>query len=43
VPTAFGVYRHARNLERLMPYLGYNVLLTITTPVLVAIGLLISS
>ena len=43
VPTALGVYRHADDLEKLMPYLGYNVLLTVATPVLTAIGLLIAS
>jgi 1,4-dihydroxy-2-naphthoate octaprenyltransferase len=41
-PTAVGVHRHADDLDKLMPYLGYNVLLTVTTPVLVAIGLLIA-
>jgi 1,4-dihydroxy-2-naphthoate octaprenyltransferase len=43
VVTAVGVYRYAQDLPRLMPYLGYNVLLNIVTPVLVGIGLLIAS
>jgi 1,4-dihydroxy-2-naphthoate octaprenyltransferase len=42
VPTAIGVYRYAENLEKLVPYLGLNVLLTVATPVLVAIGLLVA-
>lgn len=40
VPTALGAYRYAEDLEKLVPYLGYNVLLTVATPVLVAVGLL---
>jgi len=43
VPTALGAYRYAEDLEKLIPYLGYNVLLTVVTPVLVAIGLLVVS
>jgi 1,4-dihydroxy-2-naphthoate octaprenyltransferase len=43
VPTAMGAYRYAEDLERLIPYLGYNVLLTVVTPVLVAIGLLVAA
>ena len=42
LPTALNVYRHAENLEKLMPSLGINVLLTVATPVLVAIGLLVA-
>ena len=42
VPTFIGVYRHAEDIEKLMPYLGLNVIITLMTPVLVAIGLLIS-
>jgi 1,4-dihydroxy-2-naphthoate octaprenyltransferase len=42
VPTALGVYRCAEDVERLMPYMGLNVLLTVVTPVLVAIGLLVA-
>ena len=43
VPTALGAYRYAEDLEKLVPYLGYNVLLTVATPVLVAIGLLVAA
>jgi 1,4-dihydroxy-2-naphthoate octaprenyltransferase len=43
VPTAVGAYRYADNLERLAPYLGFNVILTVLTPLLVAIGLLIAA
>jgi 1,4-dihydroxy-2-naphthoate octaprenyltransferase len=43
VPTALGAYRHAEDMEKLGPYLARNVLLTITTPVLVAIGLFVAS
>lgn len=43
VPTSLGAYRYADNLEKLMPYLGLNVLLTVTTPILVAIGLFIAA
>jgi 1,4-dihydroxy-2-naphthoate octaprenyltransferase len=43
VPTALNAYRHAEDLEKLMPYLGYNVLLTVVTPVLTGVGLLLAS
>jgi 1,4-dihydroxy-2-naphthoate octaprenyltransferase len=43
VPTMVGVYRYAEHLEKLMPYLGLNVLLNIATPVLLAIGLLVAA
>jgi 1,4-dihydroxy-2-naphthoate octaprenyltransferase len=42
VPTMAGVYRYAENMEKLMPYLGLNVLLNIATPMLLAIGLLVA-
>ena len=42
VPTAMNVYRYAENLEKLVPQMGINVLLTVVTPVLVAIGLLVA-
>ena len=42
VPTAINVYRHAENLEKLVPLMGINVLLTVVTPVLGAIGLLVA-
>ena len=43
IPLAVGVYRYARQLERLMPYMGLNVLLTVVTPVLAAVGLLVAT
>ena len=43
VPTAVGVIRHAEKMEKLMPYLGLNVLLNVITPFLLAIGLLIAA
>lgn len=42
VPTFFGVFRYAEDTERLMPYMGSNVIVVITTPVLVAIGFLVT-
>jgi hypothetical protein len=34
-------YRHAEDIGKLVPYLGLNVLINLTTPVLVAIGLFV--
>ena len=42
VPTAINVYRYANDVTKLVPFMGLNVILNIATPVLVAIGLLIS-
>jgi 1,4-dihydroxy-2-naphthoate octaprenyltransferase len=42
VPTAVGAIRYAEQTEKLMPYLGLNVLLNVITPLLLAIGLLIA-
>jgi 1,4-dihydroxy-2-naphthoate octaprenyltransferase len=41
VPVMVGVFRNAENMEKLIPYLGLNVILNIATPVLVAIGLFV--
>jgi 1,4-dihydroxy-2-naphthoate octaprenyltransferase len=41
IPVCAGVYRHAEDLEKLMPYLGMNVLLNIVLPVLAGVGLLL--
>ena len=41
--AAVGVCRYAEDLPKLMRYMGFNVLLNIITPVLMAIGLLIAS
>ena len=43
VPTAVGVLRYAEKMNKLMPYLGLNVLLNVITPLLLAIGLLIAA
>jgi 1,4-dihydroxy-2-naphthoate octaprenyltransferase len=43
VPTAIGAYRYAEDLEKLAPYMGLNVLLTVVTPILVAVGLFIAA
>ena len=41
-PVIVGAYRHAESVEKLVPYMGLNVIINIATPVLVAIGLLIA-
>ena len=41
VPTALNAYRHARDTEKLVPFMGLNVLITVVTPILVAVGLFI--
>jgi len=38
-PTLAGVYRYADNINKLLPYMRLNVLINITTPLLVAVGL----
>jgi 1,4-dihydroxy-2-naphthoate octaprenyltransferase len=43
VVTAAGVYRYATDLPRLIKYMGFNVLLNITTPILMSVGLLLSA
>jgi len=40
-PVALDAYRHADDIEKLIPTLGKNVLINILTPILVAIGLFI--
>jgi 1,4-dihydroxy-2-naphthoate octaprenyltransferase len=40
-PVIVGAYRHAEDMERLVPLMGLNVLVCILVPVLVATGLLI--
>jgi len=42
VPTFFGVFRNVEDTKRLIPYMGSNVIVVITTPVLVAIGFLVT-
>lgn len=41
LPVMIGVYRSGESTEKLVPYLGLNVIINIATPVLVAIGLFI--
>ncbi|MEJ2736456.1 MAG: prenyltransferase [Anaerolineae bacterium] len=43
VPVSIGAYRNADDREKLMPSMGLNVLLTVLTPILTAVGLLIAS
>lgn len=41
LPASVGAYRHAEDVEKLTPVLGQNVLINITTPLLVALGFFI--
>jgi 1,4-dihydroxy-2-naphthoate octaprenyltransferase len=43
VPVGIGAYRNADDREKLMPSMGLNVLLTVLTPILAAVGLLIAA
>jgi 1,4-dihydroxy-2-naphthoate octaprenyltransferase len=43
VPTSMGAYRYAQDLERLAPYMGLNVILTVLVPILTAVGLLLAA
>jgi 1,4-dihydroxy-2-naphthoate octaprenyltransferase len=43
VPTMIGVVRYAENIDRLIPYLPLNVLITILIPILLATGFFIGS
>jgi 1,4-dihydroxy-2-naphthoate octaprenyltransferase len=43
VPTAVGAYRYAEDTEKLVPYLGRNVLVVVLTPLLVTIGLFVAA
>jgi 1,4-dihydroxy-2-naphthoate octaprenyltransferase len=43
VMAAAGVYRYAEDLPNLLKYMGFNVLLNIVTPILMAIGLFLAS
>lgn len=43
VITVTGAFRYADNLEKLAPYMGFNVILNIVTPILAAIGLFIAA
>jgi len=41
VPASVNAFRHAEDIQKLIPFMGLNVIITIVTPALVAIGLLI--
>lgn len=41
VPAFAGAYRHGENIKKLMPYMALNLVISILTPVLVAIGLFV--
>jgi 1,4-dihydroxy-2-naphthoate octaprenyltransferase len=41
IPVSVGVYRHAEDTKKLILYMGWNVVINITTPVLMAIGLFV--
>jgi 1,4-dihydroxy-2-naphthoate octaprenyltransferase len=43
IATARGALRYADNMPRLAPFMGFNVLLNILTPLLTAIGLFIAA
>ena len=43
VRTSLGAYRYGGQIERLIPYLGQNVLITLLTPLLAAIGLFLAT
>ncbi|OGO21127.1 MAG: ubiquinone biosynthesis protein UbiA [Chloroflexi bacterium RBG_16_48_8] len=42
IPTMIGVVRNAENIEKLIPFLSLNVLMTILTPILFGVGILLS-
>jgi 1,4-dihydroxy-2-naphthoate octaprenyltransferase len=42
VPVMFGVIRNADDIPSLIPFMVKNVILNISTPVLVALGLFLS-
>ena len=43
IPTYKGVRRHMNDIEKLLPFMGSNVVLNILTPLLVALGIFISA
>lgn len=42
VPTFIGAYRFSDKIEKLVPYMGMNVVINILTPLLVAIGFFVA-
>ena len=43
IPTAIGALKHSDDMDKLIPHMGKNVVINILTPVLLAIGLILSS
>jgi 1,4-dihydroxy-2-naphthoate octaprenyltransferase len=43
IPTYKGVRAHADDMEALIPFMGKNVLINLTTPLLMAVGLIIAT
>lgn len=43
VRAAAGAYRYAEDLDKLVPYMGLNVILTVVTPILTAVGIFIAA
>jgi 1,4-dihydroxy-2-naphthoate polyprenyltransferase len=43
VAAVRGVRRHADNVPKLVPFMGFNVLLNVVTPVLMAVGLFLAA
>jgi 1,4-dihydroxy-2-naphthoate polyprenyltransferase len=41
VPMIMGIVRHADTVEKLLPFMGMNVLVTLLTPILTAVGILL--
>jgi 1,4-dihydroxy-2-naphthoate polyprenyltransferase len=41
VPSGIGAFRYADRIDKLITYMGANVVINISTPILVAIGLLL--
>jgi 1,4-dihydroxy-2-naphthoate octaprenyltransferase len=43
IPTGISAFRYADQMDKLIPFMGLNVLITVFTPILVGIGLLIAA
>ena len=41
VPASVGAYRYSEDIKKLKPYMGLNVAISVITPALVAIGVLV--
>jgi hypothetical protein len=41
VPAGIKAFRYAEDVEKLIPAMGWNVLINLVTPVLVSIGLFV--